>query len=120
MFCLPRRLGDRWWRREGSSSNVVRNALSTDEFIFLPYPFPKGPTVGKGVDALAVEPAVPELPDIPIAVGKGVSALTVKLTKPELTDILIAGGKGVGALAVRPTSNRHIGSTRRQSALPIG
>ena len=68
---------------------MVRDALSTNEFTVLPYPFQRGPTVGKGVGALAGELAVPELPDILIAVGMSVGALAVMLAVPPLPDILI-------------------------------
>ena len=48
------------------------------------------------------------------------SALAVTLAVPELPNILVAVGKGAGTLAVRPASNRYVGITGWQSALPIG
>ena len=76
--------------------------------------------VGEGIGALAVVLVVPEFPDLLGAVCVGEGALAVALTVPVLPDILVAAGKGVSALAVRPTGGRHIGITRRQSALPKG
>ena len=64
--------------------------------------------------------AVSVLPDILVAVGEGIGALAVTLTVPVLTGILMTVGIGGGGLAIRPTGGRHIGITRRQSALPKG
>lgn len=104
----------------GSSSNMVRDVLRTNELIVPKYPFLSEPTVHIGEDTLAVTLAVPEFPDILVAVGPGKGALTVTLAVAEFPDIPLAAGKCVGALTVRPTSDSHIGITRRQSALPIG
>ena len=46
--------------------------------------------------------------------------MAVTLTVPELPGILVAVGIGGGALTVRPTSNRDVGITKLQSALPKG
>jgi hypothetical protein len=96
---------------------MVRDTLRTDKFLILPYPFLRGPTVGKGVDALAVRPAVPELPDILVATGIGKDSLAVIFTIPKLPDVLVAVGKGIGALAVRPTGRGNVGITRLQATL---
>ena len=64
--------------------------------------------------------AVSVLPDILVAVGEGIGAPAVTLTAPVLTGILMTVGIGGGGLAIRPTGGRHIGITRRQSALPKG
>ena len=85
---MTRGLG--YWGSRCPSGNMVRDALSTDEFTVLPYPFQRGPTVGKGVDALAATHVVPPLPDILVAVGESVGALAVLLVVLILPDVLIA------------------------------
>jgi hypothetical protein len=121
---------------------MVRNTLSTNKVVVLPYPFLRGPTVYMEKDTSAVTPAVPVLPYIPgtvgkdagtlavrlpipvlpavlITVGRGAGTLAVRLSSLELPDILRTGGPSAGALTVCPTGNGHIGITRRQSALLI-
>ena len=68
---------------------------------------------------MAVVLAIPELPDILVAVGPGVGALAVKLAIPVLSNVLIAVGIGFGALTVRPTGWGNVGITGWKSALPI-
>ena len=71
---------------------MVRNTLSTDEFVVLPYPFQRGPAVCVDEDTLAVILVIPDLPDILVAVGESVGALAVRLIVPPLPDILVAVG----------------------------
>ena len=89
----------RWRSWGGSARNVVWNSLRTDKFILLPNAFLRRSAVSKGVDSLAVKMAIPEFPDVLIAIGPCEFTLAVSHVVPETPNIIIAIGPRESTLA---------------------